>query len=126
MELSKAIEVSSTREEYTVADRGASWYHEPISVDPEEVFCLVQRWFFLHTGRNCSAGTIHGFKEVRNCSAGTIHGFKGVRNCSAGTIHGFKEVRNCSAGTIHGFKEVRYAERWQPRLTCSLYLYKWS
>ena len=79
MELSKAIEVSSTREEYTVADRGASWYHEPISVDPEEVYCLVQRWFFLHTGRNCSAGTIHGFKEVR------------------------------------------YAERWQPRLTCSLY-----
>jgi hypothetical protein len=36
---------------------------EPHAVDPNELNCMVQEWFFRHTGENCSPRTQHGFVE---------------------------------------------------------------
>jgi hypothetical protein len=42
-----------------------AWFQETHALKEYELFCMMQRWFFLHTGRLCSNDTIHGFKEVR-------------------------------------------------------------
>eukprot|EP00240_Pyramimonas_obovata_P003746 CAMPEP_0118925630 /NCGR_PEP_ID=MMETSP1169-20130426/3487_1 /TAXON_ID=36882 /ORGANISM="Pyramimonas obovata, Strain CCMP722" /LENGTH=378 /DNA_ID=CAMNT_0006866979 /DNA_START=218 /DNA_END=1354 /DNA_ORIENTATION=- len=53
-------------------NRGASWFHTAVNVAPTEVYCLMQHWFFLHTGSDCSDDTIHGFKEIRYTTRRTL------------------------------------------------------
>ena len=45
-----------------------AWKHDSAELGDLEVYCLVQRWFFLHTGRQCGSTMIHGFKEIRYTS----------------------------------------------------------
>jgi hypothetical protein len=36
----------------------------PNATEKDELYCMMQDWYFLHTGSDCSPGTQHGFKEV--------------------------------------------------------------
>ena len=51
--------------------RGA-WLGAAEAGSDNEVYCLTQRWFFLHTGSHCSGASIHGFKEIRYASKKTL------------------------------------------------------
>lgn len=43
----------------------AAWMQEASQLKDKELYCMMQRWFFLHTGKKCGSGSIHGFKEIR-------------------------------------------------------------
>ena len=53
------------RMKHTLEHNGDAWLQEINALKENELFCMMQRWFFLHTGKVCSRSTIHGFKEVR-------------------------------------------------------------
>jgi hypothetical protein len=42
-----------------------AWLQDRHLLKETHLFCTVQNWFFLHTGKPCSNSATHGFKEVR-------------------------------------------------------------
>jgi len=57
------VEEASKKDQFQLS----SW--SSFQAKPEEVYCLVQDWVFLHTGADFADGTIHGFKEIKYRSA---------------------------------------------------------
>jgi hypothetical protein len=47
---------------------GSDAFSKSPSFNLKELYCSIQRWFLLHTGRDCSSTSIHGFKEIRYTS----------------------------------------------------------
>jgi hypothetical protein len=52
--------------------KSPSWQQHAGLLQKAELYCLVQSWFYLHTGRTCSSDTVHGFKEVRYTDPETL------------------------------------------------------
>ena len=48
-----------------LATTSSAWQQNTDLLRKSELYCMVQRWFFLHTGTHCDLGTVHGFKEIR-------------------------------------------------------------
>ena len=42
-----------------------AWLQDRHQLKEAHLFCTVQSWFFLHTGKPCSNTATHGFKEIR-------------------------------------------------------------
>ena len=42
-----------------------AWLHDRHQLKEAHLFCTVQSWFFMHTGKPCNTTATHGFKEIR-------------------------------------------------------------
>ena len=52
-----------------------------------------QHWFFLHTGADCGADTIHGFKEIRYTTRRTLDFMRDAFPSARFVVNVRKQVR---------------------------------